>query len=521
MNDGEKIISDIGKGVSNAGRAIKGAAKKVRGGITDLVVGKCSVCGAAPSDGSKIQKLVNRKYCRRHYGDARQRFDSMTTTTGDLREPYETINAVTVQTNSGGPEYVLSLLKLRAMDLGGDAIVHVQIQPRGNMLSLSRRAPVFAEESLVGMGTAVRTKRAAKVSTPTQKQMKKQITGRVVYNETEGGFWGIRAEDGARYCPEGLPSEFQKPGIGVVVELEELEGVSLRMWGVEVRILSMMVGQNAAGSFKDRMALSMITVAEAEGTLSPGCTIIEPSSGNTGIAMAMICRLRGYHLKIVLPENVSIERRQLLEVYGAEIIPSPGEEGSNGAVRRAQALADEHPEWVFLYQYGNEANPRAHYNTTGPEIWRDVPDITHFVAGLGTSGTLLGVGTYLKEQNPAVKVMAVEPPSGEQVEGLRSLDDGYIPPVFEKWGGYDLLDGKSIVRPRESLENTRLLADVGIFSGISAGAALAGARKVAERIDSGVIVFVVCDYGWKYLSTGAWTLDLDEAAANAEKVIYF
>jgi cysteine synthase len=289
----------------------------------------------------------------------------------------------------------------------------------------------------------------------------------------------------------------------------------------DVRILAKMEGQNPAGSVKDRIALSMITEAEVDGTLTPGCTIIEPSSGNTGIAMAMICRIRGYHLKIVLPENVSIERRQLLEVYGAEIIPSPGAEGSNGAVRRAQALADEHPEWVFLYQYGNEANPRAHYRTTGPEIWRDVPEITHFVAGLGTSGTLLGVGTYLKEQNPTVKVMAVEPPSGEQVEGLRSLEDGYIPPVFDKWGGYDLLDGKSIVRPRESLENTRLLADVGIFSGISAGAALAGARKVADRIESGVVVFVVCDYGWKYLSTGAWTLDLDEAAANAEKVIYF
>jgi cysteine synthase B len=288
-----------------------------------------------------------------------------------------------------------------------------------------------------------------------------------------------------------------------------------------VRILAKMEGQNPAGSVKDRIALSMITVAEADGTLSPGCTIIEPSSGNTGIALAMICRIRGYHLKIVLPENVSIERRQLLEVYGAEIIPSPGAEGSNGAVRRAQALADEHPEWVFLYQYGNEANPKAHYHGTGPEIWADVPDITHFVAGLGTSGTLLGVGTFLKEQNPDIKVLAVEPPSGEQVEGLRSLDDGYIPPVFEKWGGYELLDGKSIVRPRESLEHVRRLADVGIFSGISAGAALAGACKVASRIDSGVIVFVVCDYGWKYLSTGAWTLDLDEAAANAEKVIYF
>jgi cysteine synthase B len=289
----------------------------------------------------------------------------------------------------------------------------------------------------------------------------------------------------------------------------------------DVRLLAKMEGQNPGGSVKDRIALSMVQEAEADGTLTPGRIIIEPSSGNTGIALAMISRIRGYHLKIVLPDNVSIERRQLLEVFGAEIIPSPGGEGSNGAVRRAQALAEEHPDWVFLYQYGNEANPRAHYRTTGPEIWADVPDITHFVAGLGTSGTLLGVGTFLKEQNPDIKVMAVEPPSGEQVEGLRSLEDGYIPPVFDKWGGMELLDGKSIVRPRESLEHTRRLADVGIFSGISAGAALAGACKVAARIESGVIVFIVCDYGWKYLSTGAWTLDLDEATANAEKVIYF
>lgn len=289
----------------------------------------------------------------------------------------------------------------------------------------------------------------------------------------------------------------------------------------DVRILGKMEGQNPAGSVKDRIALSMITEAEEDGTLTPGCTIIEPSSGNTGIAMAMICRIKGYRIKIVLPGNVSVERRQLLEVYGAEIIDSPGEEGSNGAVRMAIELADANPDWVFLYQYGNEANPKAHYRTTGPEIWRDVPEITHFVAGLGTSGTLLGVGTYLKEQNPDVKILAVEPPSGEQVEGLRSLDDGYIPPVFDKWGGYDLLDGKSIVRPRESLEFTRALMSVGIFSGISAGAALAGAVKVANRIESGTIVFVVCDYGWKYLSTGAWTLDLDEATANAEKVIYF
>ncbi len=289
-----------------------------------------------------------------------------------------------------------------------------------------------------------------------------------------------------------------------------------------VRILAKMENQNPAGSVKDRIARQMILEAEADGTLTPGRTIIEPSSGNTGIALAMIARLRGYPIKIVLPENVSIERRQLLEIFGAEIILSPGSEGSNGAVRRAQALADEHPEWAFLYQYANEANPRAHYETTGPEIWADVPEITHFVAGLGTSGTLMGVGTFLKEQNPDVKVLAVEPPAGEQVEGLRSLDDGYIPPVFEKWGGYELLDGKRIVRPRESLIWTRkLVEECGIFSGISAGAALAGAVRVAEQIESGTIVFIVCDGGWKYLSTGAWTDDLDVVVERAEKIIYF
>ncbi len=288
-----------------------------------------------------------------------------------------------------------------------------------------------------------------------------------------------------------------------------------------VRLLAKMEGQNPGGSVKDRIARQMILEAEADGTLRPGSTILEPSSGNTGIALAMICRERGYHLKILLPDSVSVERRQMLEVFGAEIISTPGAEGSNGAVRRAIALADEHPEWVFLYQYGNEANPRAHYETTGPEIWDDCPTVTHFVAGLGTSGTLLGVGTYLKERNPDIKVFAVEPPSGERVEGLRSLEDGYIPPVFDKWGGYDLLDGKSIVRPRESIEHTRRLAGIGVFAGISAGAALAGACKVASRIERGTIVFIVCDYGWKYLSTGAWTSDLDSAAAEVEQVIYF
>jgi cysteine synthase len=288
-----------------------------------------------------------------------------------------------------------------------------------------------------------------------------------------------------------------------------------------VRIVAKLEGQNPGGSIKDRIAWNMIQEAEADGTLTEGRTIIEPSSGNTGIALAMIARMRGYPIKIVMPENVSIERRQSLEVWGAEITLTPGGEGSNGAVRRAEALADEHPEWVFLYQYANEANPRAHYEGTGPEIWRDCPEVTHFVAGLGTTGTLMGVGRYLKEQNPEVKVVAVEPPLGERVEGLRNLDEGYIPPVYEKWGGAELLDRKRIVRPRESIEWTRRLADVGIFSGISGGAALAGAAKVASEVDSGTVVVVLADAGWKYLSTGAWTGDIDEVAALAERLIVF
>lgn len=289
-----------------------------------------------------------------------------------------------------------------------------------------------------------------------------------------------------------------------------------------VRILAKLEGQNPFGSVKDRVAKSLILEAEKDGTLTPGKRIIEPSSGNTGIALAAIARLKGYPITIVMPENVSVERRQLLEVFGAEIITTPGGEGSNGAVRHAQQLADEHPEWAFLYQYANNANPQAHYDTTGPEIWRDAPDITHFVAGLGTSGTLMGVGTFLKEQDPGIKVMAVEPPVGEKVEGLRNLDEGYIPPVYDKWGGPELLDGKRIVRPRESIEWTRRLSEeASIFAGISAGAALAGAAKVAERIEEGVIVFVVCDGGWKYLSTGAWTDPIDEVVERAEQIIYF
>ncbi len=290
----------------------------------------------------------------------------------------------------------------------------------------------------------------------------------------------------------------------------------------KVRILAKLEMQNPFGSVKDRIAKAMIESAEKDGRLLPGQTIVEPSSGNTGIALAAIARIKGYPIKILMPTSVSIERRQMLEIFGAEIILTPGEEGSNGAVRRAQELAAEHPEWCFLYQYGNDANPTAHYEGTGPEILRDVPDITHFVAGLGTSGTLMGTGRYLKEHRPEVQIVAVEPPLGERVEGLRNMDEGYIPPVFENWHGFELLDRKRVVRPRESIEWTRrLVSECGIFAGISSGAALAGAAKVAASIDEGVIVFIVCDGGWKYLSTGAYTDDLDAAEAAAEQIIYF
>jgi [CysO sulfur-carrier protein]-thiocarboxylate-dependent cysteine synthase len=301
-----------------------------------------------------------------------------------------------------------------------------------------------------------------------------------------------------------------------------LVDVSVLSPNSKVRILAKLEGQNPGGSIKDRIALSMIEAAERDGRLKPGSILMEPSSGNTGIGLALICILKGYTLKIVLPANVTPERRQMLEVYGAEIIESPGSEGSNGAVKMAQRLAEENPEWVFLYQYGNPNNPAAHFATTGPEIWADCPEITHFVAGLGTSGTLVGVGSYLKQQNPNVQIWAVEPPSGEMVDGLRNLDDGYIPPIFTDNDGFELLDRKKVIGPRESIEVTRrLVREAGIFAGISSGAIMAAAIKCAAEIEEGVIVSIVCDGGWKYLSTGAYTDDLDEVTERAKKVIYF
>jgi [CysO sulfur-carrier protein]-thiocarboxylate-dependent cysteine synthase len=290
----------------------------------------------------------------------------------------------------------------------------------------------------------------------------------------------------------------------------------------KVKIFAKLEGQNPGGSIKDRIALSMIADAEAKGLLKPGSILMEPSSGNTGIGLAMICALKGYTLKIVLPGNVSPERRQMLEVYGAEIIDSPASEGSNGAVRMAKVLAAENPEWVFLYQYGNPANPQAHVRGTGPEILRDVPEITHFIAGLGTAGTLIGVGSYLKATKPSVEVWAVEPPTGEMVDGLRSLDDGYIPEVFSDNNGFDLLDRKKVVGTKESIEVTRrMVRETGLFIGISSGAIMAAALKCAAEIDEGVIVTIVCDGGWKYLSTGAYSGDIDDVTARAKKVIYF
>ncbi|HMG26982.1 MAG TPA: PLP-dependent cysteine synthase family protein [Acidimicrobiia bacterium] len=285
-----------------------------------------------------------------------------------------------------------------------------------------------------------------------------------------------------------------------------------------VRLYAKLEGQNPGGSMKDRIALHMVEAAERDGILRPGDTILEPSSGNTGIGLALVARLKGYRLRVVLPENVSEERRQMLEIFGAEVIASPGEEGSNGAIRKAEKLAAEDSSLVMLFQYGNPANPDAHYATTGPEILSDCPEIDVFVAGLGTSGTLMGVGRYLKEHKPDVRVVAVEPPAGELVQGLRSLEDGFVPPIFDP----EVLDRKFIVRPRESIEWTRrLLDECGIFAGISSGAVMAGVAKMAATMDGGTIVALVPDAGWKYLSSGAWTDDLDVVTERAQRINYW
>jgi cysteine synthase B len=297
-----------------------------------------------------------------------------------------------------------------------------------------------------------------------------------------------------------------------------LVGVHALSPNPDVRVYAKLEGQNPGGSMKDRIALRMVEAAERNGILRPGDMILEPSSGNTGIGLALVARLKGYRLRVVLPENVSEERRQMLGIFGAEVISSPGEEGSNGAIRKAEKLAAEDSSLVMLFQYGNPANPDAHYATTAPEILRDCPEIDVFVAGLGTSGTLMGVGRYLKEHKPDVQVVAVEPPAGELVQGLRSLEEGFVPPIFDP----DMLDRKFIVRPRESVEWTRrLLDECGIFAGISSGAVMAGVVKMAATMDAGTIVALVPDAGWKYLSSGAWTDDLDVVTERAQRINYW
>lgn len=280
----------------------------------------------------------------------------------------------------------------------------------------------------------------------------------------------------------------------------------------EVRLWAKLEDRNPTGSIKDRAALAMLEHAEKDGILSPGCTILEPTSGNTGISLAMVAKLRGYGVVCVMPENTSEERRQLLRMWGAEIVSSPAAGGSNEAVRVAKRLAAEHPDWVMLYQYGNPANALAHYEGTGPEILADLPTVTHFVAGLGTTGTLMGTGRFFRENAPHVRVVAAEPRYGELVYGLRNLDEGFVPELYDD----SLVDARFSVGPHDAVRRVReLLEQEGIFAGISTGAILHAALAQADRSMSAGeradIVFVVCDGGWKYLSTGAYEGTLAEA----------
>lgn len=284
-----------------------------------------------------------------------------------------------------------------------------------------------------------------------------------------------------------------------------------------VRIWAKLEDRNPTGSIKDRPALAMIEAAERDGVLRPGATILEPTSGNTGISLAMAAKLKGYGLVCVMPENTSTERRQLLQAYGARIVFSPAAGGSNQAVATAKELAKQNPDWIMLYQYGNPANAEAHFRGTGPEILEDLPTITHFVAGLGTTGTLVGVGRFLREAKPDVQIIAAEPRYGELVYGLRNLDEGFVPELYDE----SVLTGRYSVGSYDALRRTRqLLESEGIFAGISTGAILHAALAVAQKAEvagkSADIVFIVADAGWKYLSTGAYAGTLDEAAAKLD-----
>jgi cysteine synthase B len=295
--------------------------------------------------------------------------------------------------------------------------------------------------------------------------------------------------------------------------LVELKSFSPRP-GVE--IYAKLEGANPSGSIKDRIALRMIEEAEASGKLKPGSILLEPTSGNTGIALAMIARIKGYQFIAVMPDNVTSERRQMLELYGAKIIHSDGTQGSNGAVRLAKSLLANDERYVMLYQYGNDANPLAHYYGTAVEIIKDLPDLDVFVAGLGTGGTLTGNARRLKEYNPAIKVVAAEPIQGEGVQGLRSLEDGFVPPVLDQ----SLLDARILVSAEDSIRRTRQLKDQeGIFAGPSCGASLHVALRVAASMESGKIVTILADGGWKYLSEDLWTRPIEQLEDNLEAKI--
>lgn len=288
-----------------------------------------------------------------------------------------------------------------------------------------------------------------------------------------------------------------------------------------VRLWAKLEDRNPTGSVKDRAALAMIESAEKDGLLTPGCTILEPTSGNTGISLAMAARLKGYHLVCVMPENTSAERTQLLRMWGAEVVYSPGAGGSNEAVRVARRMSLEHPDWVMLYQYGNAANAQAHYDSTGPEILTDLPTVTHFVAGLGTTGTLMGAGRYLREHRPGVQIIAAEPRYGELVYGLRNIDEGFVPELYDE----SVLTTRYSVGPRDAVRRVRqLLDEEGIFAGISTGAILHAALGLGQRAlkagESADIAFIVCDGGWKYLSTGAYEGTLEEAEERLDGQVW-
>ena len=285
-----------------------------------------------------------------------------------------------------------------------------------------------------------------------------------------------------------------------------------------VKLYAKLEGQNPSGSVKDRIAKYMIEDAERTGVLTKDRTVLEPTSGNTGISLAMICRIKGYRLKVVIPESVSSERTELLTAFGAEIVYSDGLRGTNGSIEVANQIAAEDPTYFMPYQYGNEMNPRAHYETTGPEILRDMPEIDVFVAGMGTGGTLTGVARYLKEKKPGVKVVAAVPHPGDLVQGLRSLEEGFIPPVLDE----SLLDGKIVVDSHTSFASSKELTQKeGIFAGISAGAVVKTAQRVAERLDAGNVVCLFADGGWKYLSTQLWTTDYADLPSDIEDKIWW